>query len=809
MNPANTLRSSLSRQSSFALIFLPLGIATAVPIDSSTSGNWNATTTWVGGVVPQTGVGDTANILSGHTVIYTNGAPFAGLDGSNDFGVGNGNAVNINGGVLSQAEGGWWVRIGHKSAGTLNINDGRFHVTDSTGGGTNLQVGVETNGNGTIKVGDSVGADGSAVLNLRDRVDLSPNGGAFSMNLAPSTGTVGVVTINSDGVLEGDQKTWNGATAVLNPHIRIGQSTSDLQSSLTVNPGGQVNARGNVEVGAGGGAKGLLHLNGESARMDMSDGEFTIGFTGTGAMTVENSAIFSRTNTIEARSDLFLGRNGTGIGTLTIASGGEFRREDGGNVGDMRIGFNGTGVVDVQTDALYHNSSGNWDWLGQNSTGNGTVNVNGGIYQITSSSNLVIGAEGTGNFNHNDGITNVSGIRAGVNNGTGLITVGDGIFTVRGGLFLGGDSTTSAGTGSATLNQSGGAVEVGGALVVGLAAGHSGTYNLAGGIAVHTGSDISVGESGSGTLIIGAGATLTDTSAAAGQFFVGRNEGSSGSLIVDGTLSKSNGTNPIRVGNGNADGVDNTNATGLLGGSGAISSSNGIQIGGRGTLTAGLTTAVGDLGITGNLSFSSGGKLHVDISGANADRVDISGDVGFAPDNVTFNVLSEPTATSYTLVTYTGSFGGDVSSLNVPAGYILQHDTTAKEIKLTKSGGGGYTAFMDQFPGLSEAEKLPGADPDQDGLSNLLEYAIAGLDPTAPDASPGTLVDGVISFAKRDIAVANGDVAYAIEESTTLGAAPDFWTPVTTYIVNDASAISAEIPMTSPRHFARLSVSEI
>ncbi|MES2658294.1 MAG: hypothetical protein V4689_06730 [Verrucomicrobiota bacterium] len=797
------IHPSLTHLSSLALIFMPLGVVSAASIDSAASGNWNATGTWSGGAVPQTGVGDTANILSSHTVIYTNGAPFAGLDGSNDFGVGNGNSININGGILSQAEGGWWVRIGHKGVGTFNINDGRFHVTDATGGGTDLQVGVETNGNGTINVGDNSGDAGSAVLNLRDRVALSANGGAFTMNLGRSTGTVGVVTINSDGVLESDQKTWSGTTAVQNPHIRIGQASSDVQSVLNVKAGGQFNARGNVEVAAEGGAKGRLHLDGWLARMDMSDGEFTVGFTGTGAMTVENEGVFSRTNTTEARSDLYVGRNGSGNGTITIASFGEFRRQSGGNVGDLRIGFDGTGVLNVEADGLYHNESGNWDWLGQNSTGNGTVNVNGGIFEITSGSNLIIGLNGTGTFHHNSGSTNVSGIRAGVNSGTGLITIDDGTFNVRGGLYLGGDSTTSLGNGSATMTQTGGELLVGGSLVVGIAANHTGIYSLTGGTATHTTSDISVGESGTGTLTIAAEASLTDTSITSGQFFVGRNEGSGGTLIVNGTLTKSVSANAIRVGNGNADGVDNTNATGLLGGTGSISSDGGVRIGSRGTLTAGLATTVGVLGITGNLAFSSGGKLSVDVDGATADRVNIVGSLDLAADAFTFDVLATPTAMNYIIAKYTGSLTGTLSGTTLPSGYGLKHDTAAKEIHLTKLG---FLAFMDQFSGLSEADKLAGADPDHDGISNLIEYALAGLNPTTPDASPGTLIDGVVSFNKRDLAVTNGDVAYGIEESSTLGVAPDPWAPVTTYILNNATTISSLVPAESSKHFARLAV---
>lgn len=612
------IHQSLPRLSLLGLLCAPFGTLAAASIDSEASGNWNNTGTWVGDSIPQTGAADTANILSGHTVIYTDSGPFAGLDGSNDLGVGNGNSININGGVLSQAMDGWWVRIGHRGAGTLNIADGRFHITDGTGGGTSFQVGVEDNGNGTVIVGDGTGADGSAVLNLRDRVDGSLNGGSFEMNLGASDNTAGHVTVNSDGVLEGDQRMWSGDNPYQNPHVRIGQQFSGLQSSLTVNAGGQFNARGNVEVGANGGAQGLLHLTGAGARMDMSDGELTVGFNGTGVVVVENGAVFSRSNTSGHRSDLFVGRDG-GIGTITIASGGQFRRESGGEVGDMRIGYNGTGVLNVEEGGVYHNESGNWDWLGQNPTGDGTVNVNGGTFEITGGTNLIIGLGGTGTFNHNSGTTNVHGIRAGVNSGTGSISISDGTFNVREALFLGGDGTGSSGTGSATVNQSGGATSVGSALVVGIAANHNGTYNLTGGTVSHNGSDLSIGESGSGTFIIAAGAALTSTTD--GQFYVGRNEGSSGTLIVDGALTKTGSANAIRVGNGNGDGVDNTTAPGLLGGSGTIASEGGVRIGSHGTVTAGLTTTIGSLDITGALGFSSGATLHVDVDGAGTNDV--------------------------------------------------------------------------------------------------------------------------------------------------------------------------------------------
>lgn len=489
-------------------------------------------------------------------------------------------------------------------------------------------------------------------------------------------------------------------------------------------------------------------------------------------MTVENGAVFSRTHTNEARSDLYVGRNSNGNGTITIAGGGEFRRGSGGNVGDMRIGYEGTGVLNVETGGLYHNESGNWDWLGQNTAGsNGTVNVNGGTYQITSGSNLIIGLNGSGTFNHNSGSTNVNGIRAGVNSGTGLITIGGGTFTVRSSIYLGGDSTTSSGTGSATVNQSGGAASFGGALVVGLAANHTGIYNLTGGTVIHTGSDISVGESGSGTFTIAAGTSLTDTST--GQFFVGRNEGSSGTLIVNGGLVKSGSANALRVGNGNADGVDNTTAPGLLGGTGSIDSSSGVRIGSHGTITGGTATSVGNLDITGDLAFSSDGTYACEIDGANADKLSVSGSLDITGAKLAFNTISGPTADSYVIASYTNTLTGTFTENGTPDGYEVQYDGGTKQIKLVKLTSTGFAGWANT-KGLSGD---PADDFDNDGLSDAVEYVL-GTDPKVASAGgPAVSTSGsdmVVTF-DRTHASLTPDVSVDIEVGTDLAGWPDVY----------------------------------
>ncbi len=624
---------------------------------SFSTGLWDSapenSNTWDPAGNPQTGTNDSVSILTGHTVIFS-GASGVGLPGSGDLGVANGQTISINGGVLSQNPANYWIRIGHGSTGTLNINDGRFHFTNSLDGAApNLQLGIR-GGSGFVTIGDGVGDPGSAVLNLRDIIDGSPNAANVSLNLAAGEngspdGLVGKIVINSDGVLEGDVRNTDSN----NPHIRVGQSASAEQSSIVVNAGGQFRAHGNVEVGARPGANGLIHLNGFGARMDMDGGELTVGYDGTGTLLIDNGSAFSRTNTESERKDIYVGRRAAGNGTIIVQNGGQFLRGSGGNVGDLRIGLGATGSMIINENGLVQNDSTNWDWVGQDSGSNGTLTINaGGSFVTTNSANLVVGLNtgatglvfvnggnmslssgshgeirlgqnGTGTFRQVAGFSDIRAMIMAENDGNATFELEGGTMNVRAQFFLGGANGTSAGAGTATATQSGGSLTVNGAFVVGLAPGHTGNYSLSGGEVFHTGSDTSVGESGTGTFHVGLNGKFTDTTG--GQFFVGRNEGSSGTLIVDGNLSRT-ATSGIRVGNGNSDGVDNTNGTGLLGGTGTIESN--VRIGSHGTLTAGTSLTIGTLSLTGDLSFSGNGLLYANLGSAgSSDRINLTGGV--------------------------------------------------------------------------------------------------------------------------------------------------------------------------------------
>ena len=97
----------------------------------------------------------------------------------------------------------------------------------------------------------------------------------------------------------------------------------------------------------------------------------------------------------------------------------------------------------------------------------------------------------------------------------------------------------------------------------------------------------------------------------------------------------------------------------------------------------------------------------------------------------------------------------------------------------------------------------PNGDSDNDGIINLVEYALA-LNPAASDGAPGTFSGGTLTFNKRPVAVSNNDVTYLIEESDDLGIS-DPWQPVTP-ASNTPTEITYTLPTGAPKKFSRLKV---
>jgi hypothetical protein len=119
---------------------------------------------------------------------------------------------------------------------------------------------------------------------------------------------------------------------------------------------------------------------------------------------------------------------------------------------------------------------------------------------------------------------------------------------------------------------------------------------------------------------------------------------------------------------------------------------------------------------------------------------------------------------------------------------------------LTVTGAGFDTWVSGDFANgntVPSDKQGPNDDPDNDGIDNLTEYAVANLDPTVNNGSVGTFTGLTLSFAKRQPLA--GDITYSIEESTDLGVS-DAWAPS-----RPRSMIAPQSPTSCPAELPRTS----
>ena len=95
---------------------------------------------------------------------------------------------------------------------------------------------------------------------------------------------------------------------------------------------------------------------------------------------------------------------------------------------------------------------------------------------------------------------------------------------------------------------------------------------------------------------------------------------------------------------------------------------------------------------------------------------------------------------------------------------------------------------------------------DNDGISNLFDFAIEGEDPTVSNSTVGTFSGLTLTFSKRQEDPAVGGITYAIEQSIDLGVT-DAW-KVVTPTVDDVNSISYTLPGAVPKDFVRLKVTQ-
>jgi cyclophilin family peptidyl-prolyl cis-trans isomerase len=156
------------------------------------------------------------------------------------------------------------------------------------------------------------------------------------------------------------------------------------------------------------------------------------------------------------------------------------------------------------------------------------------------------------------------------------------------------------------------------------------------------------------------------------------------------------------------------------------------------------------------------------------------------------NLTLSPLAPGTTVITLTAT---DLDNLTATSSF----EVTVRETY-------DYWASNQTF--ATPADATPDADPDADGLPNLLEYALGGL-PLAPSAAlaPVLARDPATSALTLSYTRARADVTYAVETTTTL-ANPASWTTVgVTQGDPDAHGFTtASVPHSSGPRFLRLRV---
>jgi hypothetical protein len=248
---------------------------------------------------------------------------------------------------------------------------------------------------------------------------------------------------------------------------------------------------------------------------------------------------------------------------------------------------------------------------------------------------------------------------------------------------------------------------------------------------------ISGNVSGAGSLIVtGSPNYTTDELILSGT---GTNTGSTtvdnGTLIVNGNFSAATGAVTVNAGS-------------TLGGTGTV--------GGVTTVSGGIAPGsggIGTLNIAANTTWVAGNSWIYELGATTvSDRLAITGNfTKGAGSNFAFDFSNTGAAGTYTLATWTGTtnfVAGDFSANNLAAGNTGAFALVGNSLVLNVTAGGYAAWAANAFTaGTAAGDRLAAADPDKDGITNLMEYAL-NTNPSAASAGPApeTTTVGVEKF---------------------------------------------------------------
>lgn len=670
------------------------------------------------------------------------------------------------------------VHVGENNGGSTGTNSGgKFDLSGSAsttlaGGNADLMI-------GTLNISQRSGGNS-------DTSSMTFRSGSMDINT--------LVVGKAGGTTASGTLTLNGGTVIINTAATIAQGTGGTTNGTFTIAGANVTSTPGLVLGNQSGT-GVVN-----ATLNLTSGSLTLGG--------DLSSLGTVTNTLNLNGGtLDLGGNDiVSVTTLTFSSGtlknvatinstaGITKTGTGTLTLEGTMGY--TGVTTISAGTLRVGAASGTNTTTSLSTSSSIVNDATLIFRRTDGADVDIAnaISGTGSVSYEgNGTTNQS--RYTVNNAS-TYSGGTTISSSRVNLT----NATGLGTGNVVVN-SGASVFFNGAGTV------ANTFSIAG-------NGWSEGAGQLGALRLASGTVLTGDITLAANSRVTVNTGAT--ATISGAIS---GAFALEIGEDSATGTLTLNGTHSYSGSTTITFGT-LNLGG--TLASNLinnATLAPQSAPSTSGSLTNNGTYRVRLNAGSNDRLSVGSTVTLGGTLDLVPAVGLSVGTTFAILTktspgaITGTFTGRAqNSTWTEDGYLWQISYTGgdgNDVVVTITTPPPFDTWLTTYPTLTGNNALPTADPDNDGVQNLLEYATA-MNPTLNDAVPmSALKNGnTLEFIYTKNKAAT-DVTYIVEWSddlvtwSTVGVTSSVFTDGTT-----TQQIKALVPAGVAKRFVHLKVTK-